>query len=104
MSTFEFKNPTKEYMVTLSTGAPKWLTSKWIVEAEEKSQALHFAMLMHDDPERDLKDRWSIEMVTLSYRGANPSIDESQFAVSDPEKLFRLFQIYKHGKERLENC
>ena len=102
MSIFEFKNP-KEYMVTLSTGAPDWRTSKWIVSAEEKSQALHYAMLMHDDPKRAAGDRWPIEMVTLSYRGANPSIDESEFVVANPEKLFRLFQIYKHGKERLEN-
>ena len=94
----------KEYMVTLSTGAPDWKTSKWIVKAVEKSEALNFAMLCHDDPDRPIKDRWSVAMITLSYRGANPSANEKEFTVADPEKVDRLLRIYMHGKERLENC
>lgn len=94
----------KEYMVTLSTGSPDWRTSKWIVSAQSKSEALNYAMLLHDDPDRHLWDRWEIAMVTLSYRGANPSSDESRFTIADPTHITRLLRIYEHGKERLENC
>lgn len=94
----------KKYMVTLSTGAPQWLTSKWVVEAEEKSQALNYALLLHDNPDRPQNSRWPVAMVTISYYGANPEICEADFAVADPEQIARLLRIYQHGKERLENC
>ncbi len=95
---------TKNYMVTLSTGAPLWKTSKWIVQATEKSEALNFAMLCHDDPDRAKKDRWPISMVTLSYQGTNPSAMEEEYTVANPAHVDRLLRIYLHGKERLENC
>lgn len=94
----------KQYLVTFSSGAPEWKTSKWIVTAEEKSEAINFAMLMHDEHSRPEQDRWPVAMLTLSYRGANPSVDESQFTVVDPTHVDRLLRIYLHGKERLENC
>jgi hypothetical protein len=95
---------TKEYMVTLSTGAPEWKSSKWIVGAAEKSEALNFAMLCHDDSDRPQEDRWPVSMVTLSYRGTNPSADESEYTIADSTRVDRLLRIYLHGKERLENC
>ena len=91
-------------MVTFSTGAPEWKTSKWIITAEEKHQALNFAMLMHDSSDRPEEDRWPVSMVTLSYRGSNPDIDENDFTVADPAYVERLHRIYLHGKSRLENC
>jgi hypothetical protein len=94
----------KQYLVTFSSGAPDWNTSKWIVTAEEKSEAINLAMLMHDDHSRPADKRWPVAMLTLSYRGANPSVDESQFTVVDPDYVDRLLRIYLHGKERLENC
>jgi hypothetical protein len=97
-------NTSKQYLVTFSTCSPKWLTSKWIITAEEKSEALNLAMLMHDDSSRPGKDRWPIPMVTISYRGANPDVDESEFTIVDPEYAARLLRIYEHGKEKLENC
>lgn len=89
----------KSYLVTLSTGAPDWKTSKWNVDAESKSQALHYALLMHDDTVK-----WPVSMVTISYENANPELDLSLFTVGDPEYIYRLDRIYRHGKERLENC
>ena len=94
----------KQYLVTFSSGAPLWKTSKWIVTAEEKSEAINLAMLMHDEHLRPESDRWPVAMLTLSYQGANPSVDESQFTVVDPEYVDRLLRIHLHGKERLENC
>lgn len=94
----------REYLVTLATGAPKWLTSKWRITAEENSQALNFAMLMHDDPGRSADDRWPVAMITISYPGANPEIDESEYAVPDPKHLAALLSIYRHSKDKLENC
>ena len=94
----------KDYLVTLSTGSPDWLTSKWRITAEEKSQALNFAMLMHDDPARDSKDRWPVAMVTISYPGSNPEIDESEYTIPEPKHLSALLSIYWHSKDKLENC
>jgi len=89
----------KDYLVTLSTGAPDWKTSKWSVLAETKSQALHFALLLHDDT---LK--WSVSMVTISYKHSNPDISLNEFTEGTPERIYRLDRIYQHGKDRLENC
>lgn len=94
----------KDYLVTLSTGAPLWLTSKWRVTAEEKSQALNFALLMHDDPDRSQDDRWSVAMVTISYPGSNPEVDETEYTVPEPRRLASLLSIYRHSKDKLENC
>ena len=94
----------KQYLVTFSTGAPNWKTSKWKIIAEEKSEALNLAMLMHDDSSRPAIDRWPVPMVTISYPGSNPSIDESEFTIVDPIYVDRLLRIYLHSKEKLENC
>jgi hypothetical protein len=94
----------KQYLVTFSTGAPNWKTSKWKVFAGEKSEALNLAMLMHDDSTRPEVDRWPVSMVTISYRGSNPSADEDEFTSVDPLYVDRLLRIYLHGKEKLENC
>jgi len=89
----------KEYLVTLSTGAPVWKTTKWSVMAETKSQALHFALLLHDDTVS-----WSVSMVTISYKHSNPSVNLDDFEEGCPDRIYRLDRIYLHGKERLENC
>lgn len=90
---------TKEYLVTLSSGAPSWKTSKWIVAAEDKSSALNYALLLHDD-----KYGWTVAMVTLSYRGANPQADESLYEYANPERIEVLNRIREHSKEKLEDC
>lgn len=89
----------KDYLVTLSTGSPDWKTSKWRVHAGSKSQALHFALLLHDE-----NHDWSVDMVTISYPASNPSIDLEKFVAGSPDLVSRLDRIYQHGKERLENC
>lgn len=91
--------PLKDYMVTLSSGSPDWKTSKWIVQAEDKSTALNYAILLHDD-----KHHWPVAMLTMSYQGSNPEINESEYEVADPALIYRLDRIREHGLEKLENC
>ena len=95
------KSETKEYLVSLASGTPDWKTSKWVIKAETKSQALHFALLLHDDTEK-----WPVSMVTISYKDANPKTTPilDNFNVANPDRVYRLDRIYQHGKERLENC
>ena len=88
--------PLKEYMVTLRAGDK---ISKWIVSAVDKSTALNCALLLHDDTHC-----WEVSMVTLSYRGVNPSADETEYTVADPKHIARLNRIREHGFENLENC
>ena len=56
-------------------------------------------MLMHDE-----RFQWPIVMVTISNKGVNPSANLDDFEVVEPKSVERLLRIYKHGKEKLENC
>jgi len=89
----------KDYLVTLSSADPTWMTSKWKVHATSKTEALQFSMLMHDD-----SYKWPVVMVTISNAGANPEVDLEAFYVIDSEYVNRLLRIYEHFKEKLENC
>ena len=86
-------------MVTLSSADPHWLTSKWLVEADTKAEALHFSTLMHAE-----KYGWDAVMVTICDKGANPTADLNEFTVVDPAYADRLQKIYLNFKERLRNC
>ena len=83
-------------MVTLRDGEK---ISKWIVTAVDKSTALNYALLLHDD-----MYRWEVSMVTLSYRGVNPSANETEYTIADQKRIDRLNRIREHGFENLENC
>jgi len=83
--------PLKDYMVTLRD---KDKISKWIVNAVDKSTALNYALLLHDDT-----NQWEVSMVTISYRGVNPAADEADYVIADPNRVDRLNRIREHGFE-----
>ena len=89
----------KDYLVTLSSAKPAWKSSKWQVHAESKTEALQFAMLMHDD-----RFKWPVVMVTISNKGVNPHANLDDFEVVEPKYVERLLRIYEHGKEKLYDC
>lgn len=88
--------PTKDYMVTLRNQDK---VSKWIVTAVDKSTALNYALLIHDD-----NHKWEVSMATISYRGTNPVVNEAEYTVADPSYVDRLNRIREHSFDRLENC
>ena len=89
----------KDYLVTLSSAKPDWLTSKWWVHAESKSKALHFSMLLHDTTHK-----WPVVMVTISNKGANPDANLEEFTVGDPEEIDGLQRIYLNYRNKLRDC
>lgn len=88
--------PLKDYLVTLRNTDK---ISKWAVSAVDKSTALNYALLLHDN-EHD----WEVSMVTLSYKGVNPVVDEAEYTVAESSVINRLNRIREHSFDRLENC
>ena len=82
-----------KYLITFSSGAPRWETSKWKVSSISRSDALHQATLMHED----LNDH-EVNMITLSKAGMT-DVDEDDFYDLDTEgsqkRLEILDKIYR---------
>ena len=89
------------YCITFSSGTPEWKTTKWIIASETRSDAMHKALLMHNN-----SNEFDVNMVTLSKKGTT-DIDLSGFIDLDlpehRETLRFLESIWRQKFNKLEN-
>lgn len=78
-----------------------WVSTKWKVTAESRSQALHYSNLMHDN-----EYNWHVDMITMSRLGFN-HVDVKSFTDLDKgaarEEIEVLDRIWQKKFDKMED-